>query len=398
MFVKLEGEKLSYLRQNQPKLRASEFTVLAEKLGDGQNDFDEVEAVRHGRLVVLPSTHVGSDRYLRQKRQDIIALAVEHGHPDIFLTFTCNPQWVEIQQECERTNSKPADRPDLCNRVFAMKLKEALRYIKDEKIFGNVIGYVQVIEFQKRGLVHAHVVLFLDGESKKRLADPAEVDKIIKAEIPGNDDEELRKRVIHHMIHGPCNTGTDERCLSNGTCKRHFPKEFSNETPARENEFYVTYRRRSPAEGGETFKTTVKNQEIEVENQLVVPYNPKLLCMFDAHINVEMVLSMRGSIKYLFKNICKGPDRCVVTVRKDTSTGEEVSSINEIQQYIDARFVSATFAVWNFLGYPLFENTPSVERLSIHLEGKDVVYFRQGNEQDALSKHKASKLTAFFNT
>ena len=104
MYVKMEGEKLSCIRKYQRKLRASEYINLAQKFGDRQGDFDEVETVRFGRLVVLPATYIGSDRYLRQKRQDAMSIAVELAHPDIFLTFTYNPKWPAIIGECQRTN------------------------------------------------------------------------------------------------------------------------------------------------------------------------------------------------------------------------------------------------------------------------------------------------------
>ena len=43
------------------------------------------------------------------------------GKPDIFITFTCNPYWPEIKREL---NGSPAsERPDLCIRVFNIKLK-----------------------------------------------------------------------------------------------------------------------------------------------------------------------------------------------------------------------------------------------------------------------------------
>ena len=47
------------------------------------------------------------------------------GKPDLFITFTCNPRWIEIQQELlsEQTAN---DRPDICCRVFRLKLKELL--------------------------------------------------------------------------------------------------------------------------------------------------------------------------------------------------------------------------------------------------------------------------------
>ena len=44
------------------------------------------------------------------------------------------------------------DRPDLCCRVFRLKLKELLRDLYKKQIFGNVIARIHVIEFQKRGV------------------------------------------------------------------------------------------------------------------------------------------------------------------------------------------------------------------------------------------------------
>ncbi len=150
VYVQVEEARLSYIRENQPKLRASEYTNLTATLGDGKGDFDEVESIRYGRKVVFPATYVGIDRFIRRKRQDPMAFAIELGHPKFFMKFTCNLKWPEIIAECERTNTKPEGRPEICNRVFGMKNKEAMRYVKVIKLFGKVVGEVKVIEFQKQ--------------------------------------------------------------------------------------------------------------------------------------------------------------------------------------------------------------------------------------------------------
>jgi hypothetical protein len=59
------------------------------------------------------------------------------------------------------------------------------------------------IEFQKRGLPHAHILIFLHPASK--YPQPSDIDKIISAEIPNpQTEEELYNLVKKHMIHGPC--------------------------------------------------------------------------------------------------------------------------------------------------------------------------------------------------
>ncbi|GBN21197.1 hypothetical protein AVEN_214320-1 [Araneus ventricosus] len=49
----------------------------------------------------------------------------EFGRPDLFVTFTCNPTWVDILNVLERQQC-PEDRPDVVARVFKMKLTELL--------------------------------------------------------------------------------------------------------------------------------------------------------------------------------------------------------------------------------------------------------------------------------
>jgi hypothetical protein len=77
------------------------------------------------------------------------------------------------------------------------------------------------------------------------------------------------------------------------------------------------------------------------DNRWVVPHNPYLTKMFNAHINVEVSIGTR-SVKYLLKYIYKGFD-CVATV----ITGPTY----EIQQYIDTQYLSVTEGVHSLLSF-----------------------------------------------
>ncbi|GBM65838.1 hypothetical protein AVEN_12893-1 [Araneus ventricosus] len=103
------------------------------------------------------------------------------GQPDLFVTFTCNPTWVDILNVLEDPQC-PEDRPDIVVCVFKMKLTELLDDIIKRNLFGRVISYIYVIEFQKRGLPHAHILLTLDTYSKIRTKD--DTDKYVSAELP----------------------------------------------------------------------------------------------------------------------------------------------------------------------------------------------------------------------
>ena len=116
-----------------------------------------------------------------QLYQDAMSIVSHFGKPDLFITFTCNPKWPEITREL-LPNQNAADRPDLTARVFHIKLQELLKDLNINYWFGKVITYVYVVEFQKRGLPHAHILLILAPEDKIYTVE--KYDSIVSAEIP----------------------------------------------------------------------------------------------------------------------------------------------------------------------------------------------------------------------
>lgn len=204
----------------------------------------------------------------------------------------------------------PEFRPDLVARVFHIKLKELLNDICKRHILGTPVANVYVIEFQKRGLPHVHILLILKVDCKPK--DPERVNKLVSAEIP---DIEICPRlhaiVTRHMIHGPC--GEDNLhspCMANRKCTKKFPKQFHDETVI-EGKSYPLYRRRNTGE------ITINNKKID--NRWVVPYNPALSLTYNCHLNVEVCASIK-SVKYLFKYVYKGHDCANITIREETSS------------------------------------------------------------------------------
>ena len=70
-------------------------------------------------------------------------------------------------------------------------------------LLGPRAAEIMCVEWQKRGLPHAHMLLFFQGEFKLR--DPIDFDQVVSAEIPDPINEPiLHQRVLRFMIHGPC--------------------------------------------------------------------------------------------------------------------------------------------------------------------------------------------------
>jgi len=165
--------RLSFIRNNQETIRADLYQSI-------KNTALTNLGYSIGKRIVLPSSFKGSPRYLMRLFQDSMAVIRNFGKPDLFVTVTCNPQWPEIQNEL--TNVKNSEKLTLIARVFKIKLKAIMHDILKDHIFGIVKAYMYVIEFQKRGLPHAHILLILENESKPRNSD--DYDSLVSAQIP----------------------------------------------------------------------------------------------------------------------------------------------------------------------------------------------------------------------
>ena len=129
-------------------------------------------------------------------------------------------------------------------------------------------------------------------DSKVKTAE--DVDKLIKAELPDETNDPILFQLVRvSMLHGPCKVGDkDGPCIRDGKCGKYFPKKFRDRTVIDENEF-PQYRHRNDSH-------LYIKRSIKLDNRYVVPYNPKLLVMFQGHINVEKT-DQSNTIKYLFK-------------------------------------------------------------------------------------------------
>ena len=209
MYTKIEGGRLAWVRTHQKELRADQYKNVRDSLNDPNRDPSKC-----GKQYILPSSFQGSPRHMHEMYQDAMAIIRKRGKPDLFVTFTCNPKWREISDELN-PGEQANDRPDIVTRVFRLKLKALMDEILNGHVLGKVTGNVWVVEFQKRGLPHAHILLILDGESRPMTA--TGYDKFSCAEIPDPvTHPRLHGLIATNMVHGPCDT----RCIHDGACSK----------------------------------------------------------------------------------------------------------------------------------------------------------------------------------
>jgi hypothetical protein len=376
-FCTVEGNRLNWVRENQDTIRAENYQGLFDyvelRRAAQQDDQEQQEQmpVRVGTKVILPSTHIGSVRYQREKYNDAMAIVATNGVPDLFLTFTSNPKWPEIAAATPPHNQS-LYRPDIEARVFKLKLDELIKDINERHIFGVAIAFIYVIEFQKRGHPHAHLLITLRDQDKPRAVDI--VDSLISAELPDRvRNPVLFEIVTSHMLHGPCGVANPTCvCMTEeNVCSKQYPKDFVAQTVC-EPQQYPIYRRRND---NRTFtkkcRTAHGTIDHRFDNRDVVPYNRFLLLKYRAHINLEVCSSIKA-IKYLFKYVYKGHDRAHVEID------------DEIKRYIDCRYLSSQEAAWRLFRFEMCCQSHTIYRMHIHLPNRYNVYFVEGQEEQAL--------------
>ena len=284
-YSKVESQRLDWVVRNQSKLRVDSLAGLLDHLSSA-NDMSpcpptpaSASAVV-GKPVILPATFGGSPRALHQNYLDSMSIVARFGKPDFLITITANPSWKEILSNL-RPGETAADRPDLVARVFQRKLEHLLRLLTKEGFLGKAIAWTWVVEFQKRGLPHAHILLIVRSADKPTT--PMRIDELISAELPDpQTSPELHRLVDSHMIHGPCGALNPLcPCMHDGVCTKNYPKKFASETQVKVGG-YPEYRRRESMP-----LLTAKHGVLDTRS--VVPHNLGLLEIFDCHLNVEVL-------------------------------------------------------------------------------------------------------------
>jgi hypothetical protein len=278
--------------------------------------------------------------------------------------------------------------------VFKIKLKELINDIHKNHILGRTIAGIYVVEFQKRGLPHAHILIFFTEDYKSHTVE--DVNRMISAKLPNSETNKLaHETVAKCTMHGSCGAAfPNAPCMEEGKCKKQYPRKFQSETVTDVNRYPIYWRR-------DTGNTVVVHG-IELDNRWVVPHNVYLSTKYNAHINVEVCNNIRA-VKYLFKYVYKGHDRAIVEIscQSDNATKENVVDIDEIKKYLDCRYVSASEATWRIFKFHMHERFPIVEHLQYHLPNQQMVLFRDDDDVQEVATRSAisrTMLTEWFKT
>ncbi|XP_074374065.1 uncharacterized protein LOC141714445 [Apium graveolens] len=262
-------------------------------------------------------------------------------------------EWPEIQEMLKLLpNVDHVDAPNIVSRVFKLKLDQLLDLIKKKKYFGKCIGVMHVIEFQKRGLPHVHMLIWMSPESRPNSI--KKVDQLVSAEIPyKNSDPIAYEAVKNYMMHGPCGL-------------------------------------------------------------MVIPILTIVVFLFIGGVTLvesstkkgsTLTINISRSLKYLFKYCLKGHDTATMLLKKKSNksgseqTARSVKNLDEVKNFLDGRYVCASEASWRIFGFDIHHRSPSVECLPIDLPGQKYLNFQSSADLENVCNNatsKKSKLEAWF--
>ena len=284
MFSRELDARLSYIRSNQERLRVQEQ----------DNALMGHEELQESENIYLPASFLSSGRWSSNQIADSLTIAAKYGPPTFFVTFTCNGDWPEIRS-CLRPGQTYTDIPVVVCRVFKQKLSRLMSVFRTMfPSAGRILYSIQHVEFQKRSLPHAHILLKYSNDCNL----PDDIDRVISAHIPdAADDAEIVRRFMIHPTHNssvinnipPSSENPLKYCekWKNGmrVCRFGYPKPAKEQTSI-DTSNRVLYRR----EEGDAF---------------VVPHCLPLIRKFKCHMNME-IAGCGQLFQYLFKYIHKG--------------------------------------------------------------------------------------------
>lgn len=164
MYSRVEDERLDYIRRalhQQYSIRTQYSSSHRNNnpvsfTGSNSSSSASYHEQHKSRGIVLPSSFLGSKAWAAGEVADSLAICRSKGKPSFFITITTNPNWPEIVEQLG-PGQTASDIPLVVCRTFKARMEAAIRAIK--KFLGTVVYIVRVVEFQKRGLPHAHIVV-----------------------------------------------------------------------------------------------------------------------------------------------------------------------------------------------------------------------------------------------
>ncbi len=366
----------------------------------------------------------GTPPYWQKTMRDLFATIRQIGCPNFFFTFSCaDLRWPEVietimrqqgkvvktsemswSERCEALRSNPVT----AVRMFDHRIKAFIRDViySPAQPLGKVTDHFYRVEMQARGSPHVHGLLWVHDAPRLDKDDDEEVcafvDKYISCQLPGEDDEELRKIVMDVQMHRKGHSPTCKK--GKKTCRFNFPRPPSQHTyicrPQDEVEDAENENRSSLLTENEAKKLLsqvfgqisshpqppslqeilrsipASSEEYETASRILTKrktivlkrstndcwvnnYNKDLLRMYNANMDIQYIDNPYQCIMYIVNYISKAETELGEFLKEaskearegNKTVAQEMRSVS--QAYFESREVSAQEAVYRACSLPM---------------------------------------------
>ena len=340
----LQLEKLRHHQNTQRILRQSHLESGTRNNGNTNlptardllrsSTYSSRNIIDENKTIPIPTFVRTGDTYFHQKELHLNAMLQKLGLPTLFITLSmAESRWThlhDILTNSDNGDTLPTNRPFHCANYFVHRfqsLKKELYNKADLTGFGNITDFFDRVEFQNRGAAHTHSCYWTTNTIETMIAND-----VIRSTMPDPLYEpELYSAVIANQIH-TCNEKCQGPAVPGQTCKKGFPRPFSQTTHYEEgNSRYV-------------YKCLTEN------DSWVVPYHAPTLLIWNAHMNAQYVTD-RGFARYMAKYIAK----------KEPSHIFNIHENDLLREHIIARRLGSMELMFLLLGHTICNSSSTVK-------------------------------------
>jgi hypothetical protein len=297
-----------------------------------KSEYGAWSIVNEALTTTIPQFIRTGDTFFIQAESRIKAMMSTYQIPSLFVTVTFSERWpkyVEILAQTGNHDTLPSNRPwEAVQYYFERWHWLKAEFFRKPRIsrFGKLRELVERQEFQQRGAIHTHSLLWVERDIGDLIKE-----EYIRADLPDPLVEpRLYELVKQHQLHTCKPSLCGGPVAAPGQCRKGFPARLADKTERRGNELRYTYKR------------------VRLQDCWVVRYNPRLLEVWKAHCNVQYCTS-GGLAKYISKYVSKVEPKSVVNLRSD----------NAVQEHLLARHMSAMEVMVLLLSFPIFRKSSS---------------------------------------
>ena len=313
-----------------------------------------------------------------------------------FLTFSANDlQWPELfccldtslsKEDVQKLSKDTKWKmmtidPVMCAVHFHRRTFALMQYVfSSESPLGCVSDYWVRVEFQMRGSPHLHMFLWIENAPDLSTPEgfvqaPDFIDKNISTQLPDNNKPHLRDLVCRLQTHK--HTSSCQKGRSN-SCRFHFPRAVCNTTKLVSS--------LSPSSGHRFYETKRKESDIWVN-----AYNPTLLSLWEANMDIQLVGSKYGAAYYVCMYVSKSEpqglkevlSKIVADIPPNSSVQKRLAKIGNT--VLSHRLLSSQEAVYRLCSLPLVKSSRQTVWINSKIPSKRSRLLRPKKEIESLS-------------